>query len=169
MLGSTDHRVAIEQLAERYSYIDASRVGITGKSFSGYFSVRAMLLHPGFFDVAVSKVGPHDFRSVHEEANIRYFGRPAEPGADRDFFEIISNVRLADRLEGELLLIYGMIDENVRLNQGMLLIDTLIKANKDFGTLVVPGGTHSLQSAKDYVRWRTLTYFLEHLGEPVSQ
>lgn len=167
VLGSIDHRVAIEQLAEQYSYIDADRVGITGESFGGYFSARAMLLHPGFFDVAVSKVGPHDFRSVGEEANIRYFGRPAAPGADEDFFETISNVRLADRLEGNLLLIYGMIDENVRLNQGMLLMDALIKADKDFDTLMVPGGTHLLESAEEYVRRRTMTYFMEHLGDPV--
>ncbi|MBV7340134.1 prolyl oligopeptidase family serine peptidase [Chloroflexi bacterium TSY] len=169
VLGSIDHRVAIEQLADQYNYIDASRVGVTGESFGGYFSARAMLLQPGFYDVAVSKVGPHDYRSVGEEANIRYFGRPAEPGATDDFFETISNLRLADRLEGDLLLVYGTIDENVRLNQGMLLIDALIKAGKDFDILIVPGGAHMLDSADDYVRWRTMTCFMEHLGDPVRQ
>ena len=169
VLGSIDHRVAIEQLAERYEYIDASRVGITGESFGGYFSARAMLLHPDFFDVAVSKVGPHDFRSVHEEANIRYFGVPAAPDTDNDFFNTINNANLADRLEGNLLLIYGTLDENVRLNQGILFMDALIKANKDFDTLIVPGGTHSLYEAEDYVRRRTMTYFVENLGNPVPR
>lgn len=62
-----------------------------------------------------------------------------------------------------------MIDEKVRLNQGMLLIDALIKAGKDFDTLVVPNGAHLLATAEDYVRWRTMTYFMEHLSDPVPQ
>ena len=74
---------------------------------------------------------------------------------------------MADRLEGNLLLIYGTIDENVRFNQAMLFMDALIESDKDFDTLIVPGGTHSLQNAEDYVRKQTMTYFLKNLGRPI--
>jgi dipeptidyl aminopeptidase/acylaminoacyl peptidase len=166
VFGSADHRAAIENLAKRHRFMDVERVGITGGSFGGYATVRAMLLHPGFFDVTVSHVGPHDFRKLGPGLTVdRFFGIPSEPGAKDDFYATISNTRLVDRLEGKLLLIYGEIDENVPFVNPMVFFDALIKADKDFETIILPNTTHGT-SVHPYAIRRQAEYFVEHLGGP---
>jgi dipeptidyl-peptidase-4 len=166
VFGSADHRAAIENLAKRHRFIDPERVGITGASFGGYATVRAMLLNPGFFDVTVSHVGPHDFRRMGPGLTVdRFFGIPGAPGAKDDFYATISNTRLVDRLEGKLLLIYGEIDENVPFVNAMVIYDALIKANKDFDTFIIPNAPHGTTGHPYAVR-RQGEYFVQHLGGP---
>ena len=98
LFGAADHKAAIENLAADRPYMDTSRVGITGASFGGYGSLRAALLFPGFFDVVVSHVGPHEYlHSVTSGISVeRLFG---VPGSDRDVHELTSNIAIIDRLE----------------------------------------------------------------------
>jgi dipeptidyl aminopeptidase/acylaminoacyl peptidase len=77
IFGSADHRAAIENLAKQHRFMDVDRVGITGASFGGYGTMRAMLLNPGFFDVTVSQVGPHDFHYMGPGLTVdRFWGIP---------------------------------------------------------------------------------------------
>jgi dipeptidyl-peptidase-4 len=165
--GSVDHKVAIQNLAKKYDFIDAERVGITGASFGGYGTVRAMLLHPDFFDVVVSHVGPHDFRHLGPALTVdRFFGIPSTTDPEHDFYTVISNTRLVDRLKGHLLLVYGEIDENVPFVSPMIMYDALIKADKNFDTFIIPNSPHGT-TAHPYAMRRQLEYFVEHLGGPV--
>ena len=168
IFGSGDHRAAIENLAKRHAYIDDTRVGITGASFGGYGSLRAALLHPGFFDVVVSHVGPHEYkRSVASIISVeRFFG---VPDSDRDYFDLGSNIAIIDRLEADLMLVYGEIDENVPFRAAMEVFDALMKADKDFTSYVVPNADHGWASRNPYIVKRQRQFFVEHLGGPVEQ
>jgi dipeptidyl aminopeptidase/acylaminoacyl peptidase len=166
VFGSADHRAAIENLAKQHRFVDAERVGIVGGSFGGYGTVRAMLLHPGFFDVTVSHVGPHDFRRMGPGLTVeRFFGIPTQPGSPDDFYATISNTRLANRLEGKLLLVYGEIDENVPFLNMITFLDALIKADEDFDLVVLPNAPHGTMGHPYAVR-RQLDYLVRHLGGP---
>jgi dipeptidyl aminopeptidase/acylaminoacyl peptidase len=93
----------------------------------------------------------------------RFFGVPASSDAARRYYDTISNARLADRLAGKLLLIYGGVDENVPLKNAFDLFDALIKADKVFDLLIMPDSAHSA-SREPYAVKRTMRYFLEHLA-----
>ena len=166
LFGAADHKAAIENLAVDRPYMDTSRVGITGASFGGYGSLRAALLFPGFFDVVVSHVGPHEYlHSVTSGISVeRFFG---VPGSDRDVHELTSNIAIIDRLEADLMLVYGEIDENVPFRAGMAIFDALMKADKDFTSYVVPDANHGGAAAHPYIVKRQRRFFEEHLGGPV--
>lgn len=168
IFGALDHKVAIENLAREFSWIDAGRVGITGLSFGGYGSLRAALMYPDFFKVVVSHVGPHEYlNSVTIALSVeRFFG---VPGTDRDYYELSSNIAIIDRLEADLMLVYGEIDENVPFRSAMAIFDALIKADKDFVSYVVPNANHQGAAGSPYIVKRERRFFQEHLGGPVAQ
>lgn len=168
IFGAADHKAAIENLAMRFAYLDATRVGITGASFGGHGSLRAALLYPDFFDVVVSNVGPHE--SLGSAASTisteRFLGIP---GSARDFYDETSNIAIIDNLKADLLLVYGEIDENVPLRAAMTIYDALMKADKDFTTYVVPNADHAMAWRNPYIVERERCFFLEHLGGPKRQ
>jgi len=168
VFGAADHKAAIENLAKKHPYVDASRVGITGASFGGYGSMRAALLYPEFFKVVVSHVGPHEYlHSVTSGISVeRFFG---VPGSERDIYEDVSNIAIIDNLEADLMLVYGEIDENVPFRSAIAVYDALIKADKDFTTYVIPNANHGLASRNPYIVKRQLRFFYEHLGGPVAR
>lgn len=167
LFGAADHKAAIEHLAEERPYMDASRVGITGASFGGYGSLRAALLFPGFFDVVVSHVGPHEYlHSVTSGISVeRFFGIP---GGDRDVHELTSNIAIIDALEADLMLVYGELDENVPFRAAMAIFDALIGADKDFTSYVMPNANHGEASRHPYIVKRQRQFFVDHLGGPKS-
>ena len=166
LFGAADHKAAIENLAAERPYMDASRVGITGASFGGYGSLRAALLFPDFFDVVVSHVGPHEYlNSVYSGISVeRFFG---VPGSERDVHERTSNVAIIDRLEADLMLVYGEIDENVPFRAAMTIFDALMEADKDFTPYVVADADHGGASTHPYIVKRQRRFFVEHLGGPM--
>jgi dipeptidyl-peptidase-4 len=169
VFGAADHVAAIRNLAATRPFMDLGRVGITGQSFGGYGSLRAMLLHPDFFKVCVSGVGPGDWREFQQEVSVeRFFGVPGDDSRVLDYYDLVSNTRLAKNLTGKLLLIYGGVDENVPLKNAFTLFDALIKANADFDTLIMPDSSHGAGGDSYAVR-RTLKYFMDNLGGPLPQ
>lgn len=160
--GIIDHIEAIKQLAGRHPQIDVSRVGIFGHSGGGFSSTDAILRFPDFFKVAVSSAGNHDNRSYFYAWGERYQGqlRRAEDGSDN--YESQANQNLAGALQGKLLLMYGTLDDNVHPNATLLVIDELIKLNKDFDLIVLPNRNHGY-SSEPYVVRRTWDYFVRHL------
>ncbi len=147
------HRAA----AERYPWYDIERgVGIYGHSAGGQNSLGGMLFHPDFYTVAVSSCGCHDNRMDKIWWNEAWMGYPIG-----EHYERSSNVVNAHRLEGKLLLIVGEMDTNVDPASTMQVVDALIRADRDFDLLVVPGAGHSIGGA--YGERKRADFFVRHL------
>jgi dipeptidyl aminopeptidase/acylaminoacyl peptidase len=136
--GLTDHASAIAQLADRYPWIDAKRVGISGHSGGGYAAARAMMQFPDVFRVGVASAGNHDQRGYDAGWGEFWIGPP-----EGDNYDAQDNLHLAARLQGRLLLMHGEMDDNVHPALTMRLVDALIAANKDFDLLLVPFADHA--------------------------
>src|SRR5215472_12063736 len=154
-----DHVAMIEQMAAKYPYMDSERVGIFGTSAGGYGAVHAMLAFPDFYKVGVSTSGDHDARLDKAWWNELYQGYPVQ-----DDYVQQSNVTMAGRLKGHLLIEHGDVDDNVHPVETMRLVDALMKANKDFDMLLVPNMFHgeSGEHASYLVR-RRWDYFVRYL------
>lgn len=160
--GIADHIAAITQLAVQHPEIDVSRVGIYGHSGGGFSSTDAILRFPDFFKVAVSSAGNHDNRSYDYTWGEKYQGLLKHTSDSTDSFDSQANWRLASNLTGHLLLMYGTMDDNVSPVNTQLLINELIKANKDFDSLELPNRNHGFAS-EPYVIRRTWDYFVRYL------
>lgn len=162
--GSEDHIKAIRELAQKYPYMDTSRVGIYGHSAGGYDAARAILKHPGFYKVAVSSSGNHDLRVSKAWWPELYMDYPAGP-----VYEKQSNINLAENLEGNLLLVHGDMDDNVHPSATLRMADALIKAGKSFDMLIMPNKSHGLGGSDNYFEIKRWNYFVEHLmgAEPI--
>ena len=124
-------------VAARYRYYDVSRVGIFGTSAGGQNAMGALLFHPEFYKVGVAAAGSHDNRMDKIWWNELWMSWPIGPQ-----YAASSNVDNAYRLQGRLLLIVGEMDTNVDPSTTMQVVNALIRANKDFELLVVPGANH---------------------------
>ena len=163
--GLKDKVVAAQQLAARHSYIDISRVGIHGHSGGGFMSTAAILMYPDFFDVAVSCAGNHDNNIYNRWWSEKHHGiNEVEKDGETVFeYHISANHELAERLKGNLLLVHGDIDENVHPGCTLRVVDALIRANKRFDMLLLPGQRHGFGDMNEYFFWRMADYFSEHL------
>ena len=160
--GLEDQKRAMQQLADRYEWIDLDRVGIYGHSGGGYATAAALLEHPDFFHVGVSSAGNHDNRGYTDYWGERWQG-PFEEGEDgQDSYANQANHDLAGNLQGDLLLSYGTMDANVHPNTTLLLIDALIEQNQDFDVMVYPNRGHGYSGEAYNVRL-TWDYFVRNL------
>ncbi len=151
-----DHVAMIRQLTAKCSFADAERAGIYGTSAGGYGAAHAMLAHPEFYKVGVTISGDQDARLDKAWWNELYQGYPVQ----NDYMEQ-SNVTMAGRLDGHLLIVHGDVDDNVHPAGTMRFVDALIKANKSFDMLLVPNMPHGERI--DYLARRRWDYFVEHL------
>jgi dipeptidyl aminopeptidase/acylaminoacyl peptidase len=156
-IGAEDHITAIKQLAERYSYMDLSKVGIYGHSAGGYDAAHALLTHPEFYKVAVSSAGNHDHRMAKVWWPELWMGFPVGK-----HYEEQSNLSLAKNLEGKLLLVHGDMDNNINPASTLRFTAELIKANKDFDLIIIPNKKHGLGDHSYFIRKRW-DYFVQHL------
>ena len=164
--GLADKKTAIEQLANRHSYMDISRVGIYGHSGGGFMSTAAILVFPDFFDVAVSSSGNHDNDVYNQNWSEKHHGIEEVERGDTITFEysIERNSDLAANLKGHLLLTTGGIDNNVHHANTYRMAEALIKANKRFDFFVFPSQRHGYRGhSGDYWFWLRAEYFARHL------
>ncbi|MER3464857.1 MAG: S9 family peptidase [Chitinophagaceae bacterium] len=164
--GLTDKKAAAEQLADRYSFIDIDRVGIYGHSGGGFMSTAAMLVYPDFFKVAVSSSGNHDNSIYNRWWSEKHHGVKESIGEKGDtsfVYNIEKNPELAKNLKGHLLLTTGDIDNNVHPANTIRMANALIKANKRFDLLLLPGQRHGYADMQEYFFWRMADYFSEYL------
>jgi dipeptidyl-peptidase-4 len=164
--GLADKKAAVEQLADRYSFIDVNRVGIHGHSGGGFMSTTAMLVYPDFFKVAVSSSGNHDNSIYNRRWSEQYHGVKEVIGARDDTtftFNIEKNQDLIKNLKGHLMLSTGEIDNNVNPANTIRLANALIRNNKRFDLIILPGQRHSYGDMTEYFFWRMADYFTEHL------
>ncbi|GAA4460413.1 S9 family peptidase [Nibrella saemangeumensis] len=154
--GFPDRILWLKEAARKNSYLDIDRVGIFGTSAGGQSSAGALLFHPDFYKVAVSSCGCHDNRMDKIWWNEQWMGYPIGP-----HYADCSNVTHAAKLQGKLMLILGEVDDNVDPASTMQLVNALIKANKDFDFVMVPGMNHS--SGGDYGERKRRDFFVRHL------
>ncbi len=155
--GFPDRILWIKAAAEKYPYLDLSRVGIYGGSAGGQSSTRALIDHGDFYKVAASDCGCHDNRMDKIWWNEQWLGWPVGP-----HYEEQSNVTGAHKLQGKLLLTVGEMDENVDPASTMQLVNALIKADKDFELLVIPGKGHG-SAETPYGARRRQDFFVRNL------
>jgi dipeptidyl aminopeptidase/acylaminoacyl peptidase len=154
--GFPDRILWIKEAASTRPWMDISRMGIYGKSAGGQNSTGALLFHPEFYKVGVSVCGCHDNRMDKIWWNEQWMGWPV----GKEYGES-SNVDNAWRLQGDLFLIVGEMDQNVDPASTYQVADALIKANKEFDLLTLPGKGHEWGGL--YGERRIVDFFVEKI------
>ena len=164
--GLADKRQAIVELAEKYSFIDAAKVGIWGHSGGGFMTAAAMMQYPTFYTAGWSESGNHDNNNYNREWSERYDGvreQQDAKGAINFIYTIEKNESLAANLRGHLMLTTGDMDDNVNLANTMQLASALMHADKRFEMLVFPGMRHPYAPLASYVLVRRMDFFAHWL------
>jgi dipeptidyl aminopeptidase/acylaminoacyl peptidase len=159
-----DQVEGIRQLAGRYSYIDTNRVGIWGHSGGGFATAAAMFRYPNFFKVGISESGNHDNRNYEDDWGERYDGLLARQADGASNYEAQANENYAKNLKGKLMLAHGLMDNNVPPSNSMLVVEALIKANKDFDLVLFPNSAHGYGAFSLYMTRRRWDYFVKNLS-----
>jgi dipeptidyl aminopeptidase/acylaminoacyl peptidase len=157
-----DQVTGMKQLAARYPWIDIDRAGIYGHSGGGYAAAGAMLRFPDFFKVGISEAGNHDNRNYEDDWAEKWQGLLQTNADGTTNYDNQANQLVARNLKGKLLLAHGTMDSNVPPSNTLLLVNELIKANKDFDLLMLPNRTHDFGSEPYMVR-RRWDYFVKNL------
>ena len=158
-----DQVAGMKELAQRYSWIDIDRAGMYGHSGGGFITADAMFRYPDFFKVGVSESGNHDQREYEDDWGERYQGLLERNADGTDNYEPEANETEAKNLKGHLLLAHGLIDDNVPPYNTFLVVDALIKANKDFDLIVFPHEHHGYGVDSNYMMRRRWDYFVRWL------
>ncbi len=164
--GLEDQKYAIQQLAARHPFIDITRVGIHGHSGGGFMSTAAILKYPDFFKAAVSCAGNHDNSMYNRWWSEQHHGILEEITAKGDTtfrYSVDKNQSLAKNLKGHLLLVHGDVDDNVHPGNTIRVVDALIRANKRFEMLILPGQKHGFGDMNEYFFWRMADWYSEWL------
>jgi len=159
-----DQVAGIEELAQRYRWIDAMRVGIWGHSGGGNATAGAMFRYPDFFKVGWAESGNHDNRNYENDWGEKYQGLLVTNKDGSTNYDNQANPLLAKNLKGHLMLVHGEIDDNVPVGNTYLVVDALIKANRDFDLLVLPHAHHGYAEDAPYVMRRRWDYFVQYLA-----
>jgi dipeptidyl aminopeptidase/acylaminoacyl peptidase len=154
--GFPDRILWHKAVAAKYPWYDISRVGIYGTSAGGQSALGAVLFHPEFYQVAAASCGCHDNRMDKIWWNEQWMGWPIGPE-----YAACSNTENASRLKGKLMLLVGEMDTNVDPSSTMQVVNALIKANKTFDLLVIPGANHGNGGA--YGDRKRFDFFVHHL------
>jgi dipeptidyl aminopeptidase/acylaminoacyl peptidase len=170
--GLADKKYIAEQLADKYDFIDIAKVGIYGHSGGGFMSTAAMLVYPDFFKAAVSSAGNHDNAIYNSWWSETHHGVQEEMDDDGNVkykYMIDNNQSLAKNLKGNLMLITGDVDNNVHPGGTIRMANALIKANKRFDFMLMPGQRHGFGSMTEYSFWLRADHFSKHfLGEEAT-
>ena len=164
--GLADKKAAVEQLADRFTFIDRDKVGIHGHSGGGFMSTAAMFAYPDIFKVAVSNAGNHDNSVYNRWWSEKHNGvkeNISDKGDTTFSYMIDKNPDIAKNLKGKLLLIHGEIDNNVHPANTIRVVNALIKANKRFDMLILPTQRHGFGDMSEYWFWKTADYFSKYL------
>jgi dipeptidyl aminopeptidase/acylaminoacyl peptidase len=159
-----DQVAAIKELAGRHPWIDLSRVGIWGHSGGGYATADAMFRYPDFFKVGWAESGNHDNRDYETEYSEMYQGLLVRHPNGTTSYDNQANERVAAHLEGHLMLTYGTMDDNVPPENTQLVVEALIKANRNFDMIAIPNARHGYLYATPYITRRRWDYFVRYLA-----
>ena len=165
-----DQVAGMRELAQKYSFIDIDRAGIYGHSGGGFAAADAMFRYPDFFKVGISEAGNHDQRNYEDDWGERYQGLLTRGPDGSDNYAPEANQLLAKNLKGKLLLAHGTMDDNVPFYNTLLVVNELMRANKDFDLLLLPNRAHGFGNEPYMVR-RRWDYFVKNLlgAEPPKE
>jgi len=166
-----DQIAGMKELAQKYPWIDIDHAGIWGHSGGGFATTTAMFRFPDFFKVGIAESGNHDQRVNEDDWGERYQGLVVRNADGTDNYDAEANENFAKNLKGHLLLAHGTMDTNVPPYQTLMIVDALIKANKDFDLLLLPNQNHGYGSASAYMMRRRWDYFVKWLlgAEPPKE
>ena len=153
-----DDQVSAVQFLGQRDYVDASRVGIWGHSYGGYLSALGILKYPDVFQAAVAGSPVTDWKNYDTIYTERYMQTPRE---NADGYKSSSCLKYVSKLKGKLLLVHGLVDDNVHPANTWQLAKALQDKDKRFDMMVYPGFKHGVQSTYEAIRWE---YFFRHLG-----
>lgn len=152
-----DQIAAIRQLSAKFP-IDTTKVGIWGHSGGGFATAAAMFRYPDFFKVGISESGNHDNRNYEDDWGERYNGL-----VENSDYEAQANQNYAKNLKGKLMLVHGMMDDNVPPYNTLLVVEALEKANKSFDLVIFPNSAHGYGVYSPYMMRRRWDYFVQNL------
>ena len=166
-----DQVAALKQLAARHPWIDASRAGMWGHSGGGNATATAMFRYPDIYKVGIAESGNHDNLLYEDDWAERYHGLLETRDDGSTNYTGQDNASQAKHLKGKLFLLHGMMDDNVPPQSTLLVVDALVKANKDFDLLLLPHARHGFGADNFYVMRRRWDYFVRHLlgAEPPKE
>jgi dipeptidyl aminopeptidase/acylaminoacyl peptidase len=159
-----DQVSGMRDLAAKYPWIDLDRAGIFGHSGGGNATASAMFHYPDFFKVGISESGNHDNREYEDDWAEKWSGLLVKNPDGTSNYDSQANQQTAKNLKGHLLLAHGTMDDNVPPNETLLVVDALIKANKDFDLLMIPNAAHGYGAASQYMTRRRWDYFVRYLA-----
>ena len=157
-----DHKYVLQQLAAQRKYMDINKVGIHGHSGGGFMSTAAILTYPDFYKAAVSCAGNHDNRIYNRWWSETHHGVKevvSEEGDTTFNYSIEANQDFVKNLKGHLLLVHGDMDDNVHPANTIRVVDALIRANKRFEMLYLPGQRHGFGDMDEYFFWKMADFF----------
>ena len=154
--GFPDRIAWMKAAAEKYPYMDLDRVGIYGCSAGGQEALGALLFHGDFYKAAYAACGCHDNRMDKIWWNEQWMGYPI----DQSYIDC-SNVENAKNLKGKLMLVVGEMDDNVDPSSSYQVVNALIKANKDFEFILLPGARHTM--GESYGEHKRYDFFVKNL------
>jgi dipeptidyl aminopeptidase/acylaminoacyl peptidase len=158
-----DQIAGIKQLAQKYPYMDLDHVGIWGHSGGGFATAAAMFKYPDFYKVGISESGNHDNRNYEDDWGERYIGLLVKDAKGKSNYEDQANENFASGLKGKLMLAHGGMDDNVPPSNTYLVVEALIKANKDFDLVIFPNAHHGYGAGSLYMMRRRWDYFVKNL------
>ncbi len=148
----------------QFPWVDATRVGIWGHSGGGNATASAMFHFPDFFAVGWSESGNHDNRDYEDDWDERWAGLEHIDADGKSNYDVHANQNWAKNLKGHLMLVHGTMDDNVPPSNTLLVVDALIKANKDFDLIMVPNVHHGYAADSQYITRRRWDYFVKYLA-----
>jgi len=160
-----DQVAGMKELAGRYPWIDLTRAGMYGHSGGGNATAAALFHYPDFFKVGISESGNHDNRDYEDDWAEKWAGLLVKQPDGTSNYDSQANQATAKNLKGHLLLAHGTMDDNVPPNNTLLVVDALIKANKDFDLLIIPNAKHGYGAAAQYMTRRRWDYFVRYLAD----
>jgi dipeptidyl-peptidase 4 len=162
-----DQVSGMKDLGAKYPWIDLDKVGIYGHSGGGNATGAAMFHYPDFFKVGIAESGNHDQRDYEDDWAEKWAGLEVKNGDGTSNYDSQANQNFVKNLKGKLLLAHGSMDNNVPLNNTLLVVEALIKANKDFDLLIIPNVAHGYGEATQYMTRRRWDYFVKNLAGDV--
>ena len=165
-----DQVAGMKELAQRYSWIDIDHAGIYGHSGGGYAAADALFRYPDFFKVGVSQAGNHDNREYEDDWGEKWQGLLEHRPDGTTNYDNQANQNIVKNLKGRLLLAHGTMDTNVPPYNTLLVVNELIKANKDFDLIMLPNRNHGFGN-EPYMMRRRWDYFVRYLlgAEPPKE
>ena len=166
-----DQIAGLKQLAAKNPFMDLDKVGIWGHSGGGYATAAAMFRYPDFYKVGISESGNHDNRNYEDDWGERYIGLLVKEATGKSNYDNQANQNFAANLKGKLMLAHGGMDDNVPPYNTYLVVDALVKANKDFDLVIFPNARHGFGGDSFYMMRRRWDYFVKHLqgAEPPKE